>query len=112
MRAGGNVAADLVEVKLHGFGVGMRQGERCTFAACRADGSEQIGVLVTLVGRLSRTRAAFCPLPNQAVLLADAGFILEPYLYRCAFRQVGQMGLQRAREIFLNASTVTASCAG
>ena len=43
---------------------------------------KEIGVFVTLVGRLTRTRSTPRPLPNQAVLLADAGFVLEPYLDR------------------------------
>jgi hypothetical protein len=95
------MTADLVEVKLHGLGVGMRKGKGSALAARRADGAEQIGVLVALVGRLARPRAAFCPLPDQAVLLADAGLVLPPDLDGLAFRQVGQMRLQRAREIFL-----------
>jgi hypothetical protein len=99
MRAVGDMTADLIEVKLHGLGVGMRKGKGSTLAARRANGAEQIGVLVALVGRLARSRAASCPLPDQAVLLADPGFVLEPYLDRLAFRQVGQMRLQRAREI-------------
>ncbi len=39
----GDVAADLVEMHLHGLGVGPRQHERCAFALFWADGTEQIG---------------------------------------------------------------------
>jgi hypothetical protein len=38
-------------------------------------------------------------LPHEAVLLADAGFILEPDLERRRRRQAVEMGAQRAREI-------------
>jgi hypothetical protein len=48
-------------------------------------------------------------LPHDAVLLSYARFVLEPDLDRRAFRQVGQMCIQRAREVFLNASMTAAS---
>jgi hypothetical protein len=40
-------------------------------------------------------------LPNKAVLLADASFILKPDFDRSAFRNIGEMGVQRPREVFL-----------
>jgi hypothetical protein len=95
------MAADLVEVELHRLGIDMRQGERCARAARRADGAEQIGALVTLVGGLAGPRAAARPLPDLPVLLAYARFVLEPNLDRRAFRKIGEMGAQRAREVFL-----------
>ena len=112
MRVLGDVAADLVEMKLHGFGVGMRKRERRPGATGRADGAEQIGAGVALIGRLAGSCATSCPLADDAVLLADPGFVLPPDLDRLSFRQVGQMRLQRAREVFLYASTISASCAG
>jgi hypothetical protein len=112
MRALGDMAADLIDVKLHGFGVGVGQHKGCPFSAGRADGAEQIGTRVALIGRLARSCATSCPLPDDAILLADPGLVLPPYLHPCAFRQVGQMRLQRAREVFLYASTISASCAG
>ena len=99
-------------MELHGLGVGEGQGERRADAARRADGAEQVGALVALVGRLARPRAAPGPLPDEAVLLADPGLVLEPDLDRRALGQVGEMRLQRAREVFLNASMISASCAG
>jgi len=89
MRALGDMVADLVEMELHGFGIGVGQGQRGAGAPGRADGAEQVGVLVALVGRLSGTCSASGPLPDLAVLLAYAGFVLEPDLYRRAGRQVG-----------------------
>ncbi len=76
--------ADLVEVELHGLGVGEGHGERRADAARRADGAEQVGAFVALIGGLAWARAAPGPLPHEAVLLADAGFVLEPDLDRLA----------------------------
>ena len=112
MGAFGDVARDFVEVELHGVGVGVGQGERRADAARRADGAEQIGVLVALVGGLARPRSALGPLPDLAVLLADAGLVLEPDFDRRRLRQAVEMGAQRAREVFLNASTIRSSWAG
>ena len=91
VRASGDVEGDLVEVQLHGLGVGEGQGQRRTDAARRADGAEQVGALVALVGGLGRPRAAPRPLPDEAVLLADAGFVLEPDLELLLARQIGEM---------------------
>jgi hypothetical protein len=51
-------------------------------------------------------------LPHLPVLLTDPGFILEPNLDWRSLRQLGQMRAQRAREVFLYAVTISASCAG
>src|SRR5215204_2640786 len=48
-------------------------GERRAGAARRADGAEQVGAFVALIGGLAWARAAPRPLPHEAVLLADAG---------------------------------------
>ena len=90
------IARDFVEVKQHRLGVGVGQGERRADAARRTDRAEQIGVVVTLIGRLARPRPASRPLPNLAVLLADAGLVLEPDLDRRRLRQAVEMGAQRA----------------
>jgi hypothetical protein len=47
-----------------------------------------------------------------AVLLADAGLVLKPDFHRRRLRQAFKMSLQRAREVFLKASTILSSCAG
>jgi len=51
--AAGDMAGYLVEMKLHGFGIGVWHGESRTGSACRTDGAKQIGILVALVGRLA-----------------------------------------------------------
>jgi len=53
-----------VEMKLHRLGVGVRQRQRRADAAGGTDGAEQIGALVTLVGRLAR--GAFLGAPIAA----------------------------------------------
>ena len=102
-------AGDLVEVELHGFGVGERQREGRTYAARWADRAKQIGALVALVGRLAGARSAARPLPHDPVLLTDAGLVLEPDLDGLARREIDQVGLQRGREVFLNSVTMRSS---
>ena len=72
----------------------------------------QVGAFVALIGGLAWARAAPRPLPHEAVLLADAGFVLEPDLDRLAFRQAGAVSVQRRGEVFLKAATVSSSLAG
>jgi LytS/YehU family sensor histidine kinase len=43
-----------------------------------ADGAEQIGALVALVGGLARPRSPLGALTDEAVLLTDVRFILDP----------------------------------
>jgi hypothetical protein len=84
-----------------------------------ADRAEQIGVVRALVGGLAGSCSAPGPLPNLAVLLADAGLVLKPDFDRPDFdrpdfdrRRLGQaveLSLQPAREVFLNPSTIRSS---
>lgn len=64
-------AGDLVEVKLHGVGVGEGQRQGGARAAGGADRAEQVGALVALVGGLAGPRSASRPLPHETVLLPD-----------------------------------------
>ena len=109
MRALGDVARDFVEVKLHHVGVGIGQRQGRSDAARWADRAEQIGVVVALIGGLSGPRSTPGPLADEAVLLADPGFVLEPDFDRRRLGDPGEMSLQRAREVFLNASTIRSS---
>jgi hypothetical protein len=101
VRTFGDMAADFIEMKLHGLGIGKRQRQRRPGSPRRADGAEQVGALVALVGGLAGARPPPGPLPHNAVLLADAGLVLEPDLDRCSLGQIGQMRAQRAGEVFL-----------
>ena len=107
-----NGAGDLVEVELHGVRVGEGERQGSAGTAGRADGAEQVGALVALVGGLTRAGPAPRPLPHEAVLLADAGLILEPDLDRFVPGQMGQMRPQGRGPVFLNASIVRSSCLG
>ncbi len=102
MGAHGDITRDFVEVELHHVSVGVRQREGRSDAASRADCAEQIGVVVALVPGLARARPAPGPLPNLAVLLADAGLVLKPYLDRRRLWQSVEMSLQRVREVLWN----------
>ena len=100
VRAPRDLARDFIEMELHGGGVGEGQGERRATTARRADRAEKIEVLVALIGWLARPRAAFGPLPDNAVLLADARLVLKPDFHRYAGGDIGQMRLQRLRKFF------------
>lgn len=71
-----DVTADLVDMKLHGFGSGKGQSQSRADAAPRADRAEQIGPWIPLTGGLPRGCAPFSLLPHDAVLLADSSFVL------------------------------------
>ena len=58
--ARGNTAADLVEVMLHGDGIGARKHERRAGVACRTDRAEQIGVGVVANRAVCVRRAGQC----------------------------------------------------
>lgn len=100
MGASGDGSADLVEMGLHRLGVGERHGKRRADAAGRADGAEQVGALIALVGRLAGPRAAPRPLPDDAVLLTDASLILEPDLDRPAPGDMSEVRLQGRGEVY------------
>src|SRR5580698_9166476 len=99
-------------MELHGLGIDLRQRECDGCSARRTDGTEQVSVFVALVGGLSRPRAAPGPLPDNAILLTDPGFVLKPDLDRGLLGHLRQMHAQRAREVFLKASMIAASCPG
>jgi hypothetical protein len=82
-------------MELHRLAVGMGQCERRSDAAGWANCSEQIGVFVALICGLARPRPASRPLPDLTVLLADAGFVLEPDLDRRLVWKVVEVGAQR-----------------
>jgi hypothetical protein len=61
---------------LHCLGVGEGHRKGGADASGGTNGAEEIGAVVTLVGRLTKPRSALGPLAHEAVLLADAGFVL------------------------------------
>src|SRR3981189_1673535 len=104
--------AKLINMPLHGFGVGMRHDDCDPGIAARTDCAEQIGVFVTLILGLARSRALFGPLVDQTVLLPDAHLVLEPDLdRRCRRKRIHNL-CDQSGEVFLKAVIACASCAG
>ena len=112
MCAARDSAADLVEMMLHRFGVGMRHHHRCARASRRADGAEKVCAFIALIGRQGGTCALPRPDARLPVLLADAAFVLEPDFDLLATWQAAKMGAQGDGEVFLNMSMTFASCCG
>jgi hypothetical protein len=83
---------------LHHVGVDIRRCQCGSDAPRGADRAEQIGVVIALVGELARPGSAPGPLPNLAILLADAGLVLKPDFDRRGLRQSFEVSLQCARE--------------
>ncbi len=106
VRAGGDIAADLVKMQLHGLGVGVGHHQRSAGITRGANRTEQIGIARAKVGGESRTGAGFGPYPCPLGLLTNAHLILEPDLYGgvwCERRpDIGDF----AREVFLKAAMV------
>jgi len=94
----------LLEMERHGGGIAEREDQARALAFLWADWTEDIGRTGALIMGCAGPGAASGPSPRDLVLLADAGFILEPDLYPCtrglAVRDVRHEG----RELFLNAS--------
>lgn len=112
MSFAGDMFADLFEMQLHGLGIGGWQDQGGSGTALRADGPEQVGILIALISRQAGPGPLARPDANPSVLLANASFILEPQLNWCALRQVCYVRSQRIGEVFLKASITCGSCAG
>ena len=110
MGARGDPGGDLVEMKLHGFGVAGRQHEGGAGAAFRAYRTEQVGGLGTLIVSGARTRARPGPAIGELVLLADPHLVLEPDLYRRARSELRTDFRQAVGEVFLKACMTSGSC--
>ena len=108
--AGGDSCGDLVEMKLHGFGVAERENEGSAGSAFGADRTEQIGRLGALIMSGSGARARPGPAIGELVLLADAHLVLEPNLYRCTRRELCADFRHAYGKVFLNASMASGSC--
>ena len=77
------------QVQRHGLGIAERKDQASPFAEFGADGTKDIGRFRPLVLRCRRPGAAPGPATSDLVFLADAGFVLEPDLYRRAAREGG-----------------------
>ena len=77
---GGDVAADLVKMYLHGACVGEGQHEGGPLAPPGADGAEQVGAGVSLIGGQAWACSGLGPKSRAAVLLPQPGLVLKPDL--------------------------------
>ncbi len=101
-------AADFYEMALHGMGVGEWHHQSGTGSLGRADGAEDVGILVAKILDLTGSRAFPRPLVDEAVLLANPGLVLEPDFDRDRGRKMGYRRSQRPGEVFLKSSIVSA----
>ena len=108
--AGGYSCSDLVEMKLHGFGIAERENEGSAGPTFGADRTKQIGRLGALIMNGPGTRARPGPAIGELVLLADPHLILEPNLYRGARCELGTDFRHAYGKVFLNASMASGSC--
>ena len=106
--AGFHGERDLLEMQLHRLGVAERQDKTGRLAERGADGAEDIGRGGSLIFQGKRARPAFGPAPSDLVLLADAGFVLEPQLEGLAAGR-GDVR-QEVGDFFLKAATAASSC--
>ena len=105
-----DLCSDLVEMKLHGFGVAGRQHESRTGSEFGADRTKHIGRLRALVVDGAGTRALCGPAIGELVLLTHPHLVLEPHLYGCAGRECRADFRHAYGEVFLNAVIASASC--
>jgi hypothetical protein len=112
MGALGDGSADLVEVELHGMGIGAWHHDGGAGPPRRADGAEDIGTLIALVGRLARPASLAGPQSDDAVLLTQPCLVLPPNLDLRGAPNVTQVGGKRACEVFLNACNTLPLCLG
>ncbi len=81
MSAGGDGSGYFLEMKVHGIGVAAGQDETSADASGRTDGAEDVGRTRALIPGRRGPRSSFRPTPRDLILLADPGFVLEPYFY-------------------------------
>ena len=104
VRARSYLSADLGQVQVHRGGVDKWEHERGADPSGRADGTEQIRPVVSLIAWSARTAALVRPDVGQAALLADAGFVLPPQLDRFAARVLWDRGGDQLGKLFLCAA--------
>ena len=110
VRAGSDFGCDLIEMKLHRFGVAKRQHEGRAGSEFGADRTEHIGRLRALVVDGAGTRAFYGPAVGELVLLTHPHLVLEPHFYGCAGRECRADFRHAYGKVFLNAVMASASC--
>src|SRR5262249_24838434 len=103
--------ADGCQMGVHRLGIAPWQDQADAFAFLRTDGPEDIGRLSSVITRRTGACSAPGPAPRQLVLLADAGFVLEPDFDRYARNEARADRRQLGVEVFLKSSTANSFCA-
>ena len=101
------------KMQRHSVTIAERQDQAGALAFLRADSAEDIGRAGALIMGCAGSACHVCrPAPRDLVLLADTGFILEPYLYPCAGSFFAPCNIRHeGGEVFLNASRACSFCA-
>jgi len=75
-----DLAADLLEMLVHRFGIDARHDNGGADATSRTDGTEDVNGVVPVVAHHWRARADRRPHRFDGALLPNPGFVREPYL--------------------------------
>ena len=112
MGFGIDLLADLLEVEVHGPGIGLWYDPCRADTSGWADGPEKIGPGIALVAGLARSASALGPDPGQRALLADTRFILPPDFDGLVSGRFRDGRGDQIGEVFLCVSWADASCPG
>ena len=102
----------LIQVGLHGMGIGVWHDQCRAASPSRTDGAKNICVLIPLILGLAGPGSTPRPLAYQTVLLAQSHLVLPPKFDAGVGRQMPYGHRQRAGEVFLKSSITTSSCPG
>jgi hypothetical protein len=107
-----NLSADLLQMLVHGRGVGVGHDQSRVDSALRADRAEDIGGDMPVVADHQGPRAHRSPNVGVRALLPDPRFILEPYCYWAASLGADERRFGQTGETFLKTASASASFLG
>ena len=106
-----DLRGDIGQLQVHRLGVAPGHDERGALPVLGTDRAEDIGGGGSLISGSTWTGAALGPTPGDLVLLADAGLVGEPDLYRAGFDAPFAPDLVQARgKAFLKSSIAPSAC--
>jgi len=111
MSAGIDGGGDFRQMSIHRLGIAPRQHQADAFSLFRTNRAEDIDPFGALIVRRAGACSAPGPTACYLVLLADAGFILEPELDLYARFETLTDRFDLGWEVFLNTSTANSFCA-
>ena len=107
-----DLGADLQQVGVHGFGVGVGHDHRRADRPVGTDGAEDVGGDVSVISHHQRARANRRPDIGVAALLADAGLVLKPDLYGTDGGGLRERGSDQVGDVFLKVASASGSFFG